>query len=242
LVISVSYDLPKELIVLTRASRALAEARTVEEIRDIRNNAEVARHYARTAALGLEIQNFAAEIKLRADRKVGKLLADMKLRGGDRRSNFHDASLKLEEFGISYTQSARWQLEASIPEEVFERYLAEAQQARKELTASDLIRLAKVHASLHKTGHRPKKRPITRHFAQGRAPRSTEKSSPFFEQFSELKNHFSVLSRIIRPLLDDPEVLPRNFERRFALRLVSEIESLLQEVNELLRQDDRRLE
>jgi hypothetical protein len=45
----------------------------LEVIRGIRDKAEAARHYARSAALDLEFQNFATELKLRAERKAGQL-------------------------------------------------------------------------------------------------------------------------------------------------------------------------
>lgn len=52
------------------ATRMLAEVRTVDEAKDIIDLAEAARVYARQVDLGLEAQNHAAEIKLRAQRKT----------------------------------------------------------------------------------------------------------------------------------------------------------------------------
>ena len=60
---------------LETARRLLAEVRSVDDARAIRDVAEAARIYARQARLGLEAQNDAAEIKLRAERKLGELLA-----------------------------------------------------------------------------------------------------------------------------------------------------------------------
>ena len=62
---------------LDGATRALAEARTLEEVSHIRDIAEAARTYARAAKLGLEAQNHATEIKLRAERKAGELLGEL---------------------------------------------------------------------------------------------------------------------------------------------------------------------
>ena len=70
-----SKDGPRELALLSKASRALAEVRTIDDIKAIRDKAEAARHYARSAALGLDVQNYAAEVKLRAERKAGALLS-----------------------------------------------------------------------------------------------------------------------------------------------------------------------
>ena len=48
----------------------------------------------------------------------------MRLNGGDRKSESHDARVKLNEIGISKDQSSRWQSIADIPEDVFEEHLS----------------------------------------------------------------------------------------------------------------------
>ena len=68
-----------ELTVLSEAHRALAQARTVEEVKIIRDKAEAARKYAQCAVLGLETQNRCAELKLHCERKAGRLLCGTSL-------------------------------------------------------------------------------------------------------------------------------------------------------------------
>lgn len=133
----------RELTLLGRAERALAEARSIEQFKEIRDQAEAVRTYARSATLGLEIQNYAAEVRLRAERKAGKMLAECKLRGGDRRSKSRDATLKLTDFGITRQQSFCWQLEASLPDADFERYVSRCRRCGKELTSAAVVRLAR---------------------------------------------------------------------------------------------------
>ena len=133
---------PTELALLGTASRALAEANTIDEIKDIRDKAEAVRSYARSAALGLQVQNHAAEVKLRAERKAGRMLHDLRLRGGDRTSDGHHDQLKLTDIGISQTQSKRWQKEASVPTDVFREYVASANEAGREITTKGLMSLA----------------------------------------------------------------------------------------------------
>ena len=105
----------EELVALDSAARALALAITIDDIKLIRDKAEAVRKYAQSAAMGLDAQNRAAEVKLRAERKAGQLLNSLRLRGGDRKSNGHDDGLKLDDLGISQNQSTRWQREARFP-------------------------------------------------------------------------------------------------------------------------------
>jgi hypothetical protein len=59
------------------ACRALAEAKTVDEAKDIRDKAEAMRVYARQANnKGLEID--AAEIRISAERRLGELIKAQK--------------------------------------------------------------------------------------------------------------------------------------------------------------------
>ena len=58
------------MVALDAATQALARAETLAEIKLIRDKAEAVRSYARNAALGLDAQNYGAEVKLRAERKA----------------------------------------------------------------------------------------------------------------------------------------------------------------------------
>ena len=65
------------LIKLDQATRMLAEIRTVDDAKQLIDLAEAARIYARQVDLGLEAQNHAAEIKLRAQRRAGEVLVEV---------------------------------------------------------------------------------------------------------------------------------------------------------------------
>ena len=65
-----THPLPiDQLTVVQRAFQALASCDSLEEIKDIRNKADAVRHYAKSAKASLELQNKAAELKLRAERR-----------------------------------------------------------------------------------------------------------------------------------------------------------------------------
>jgi hypothetical protein len=135
-----------ELKALDSASRGIAKATDLKELKAIRDRAEAARHYAQSIGMGLPVQNQAAEVKLRAERRVGKLLADLIKRGGDRKSITHNKKLKLSDLGIDHNQSARWQRGACVPDEVFEEYIAAAREYGKPITARGLVRLERMLA------------------------------------------------------------------------------------------------
>jgi N6-adenosine-specific RNA methylase IME4 len=132
-----------QLALLDQARHAIATAESMDEVKDIRDKAEAARKYAESASLGLEAQNYAAEVKLRAERKAGELIAQLKLHGGDRRSNDSDDRVTLEELGISKDQSSRWQLIARLPEKAFERHILGVKESATELTTSSVVKLAR---------------------------------------------------------------------------------------------------
>lgn len=128
------------LVHLNQARQALAFAKSIHDVKDIRDRAEALRAYASQAGMGLEMQNECAEIKLRAERRAGELLAEQ-VRAGNPQL-FHHVTIGLEELGITRIQSHRWQLETSVPGDIFERYIAEVNAQRDELTSIGLIRLA----------------------------------------------------------------------------------------------------
>lgn len=139
-------DPPQELVPLSVARRLLEQAECVHDVKKIRDVAEAARVYAKQAVDGLDMQNEASEVKLRAERKAGELLAGMTMHDGNPRS--HDAT-RLRDLGITKSQSSRWQCEAGLPDPAFQRYVAETKAAGRELTSSGLLKLAKRYAARH---------------------------------------------------------------------------------------------
>jgi site-specific DNA-methyltransferase (adenine-specific) len=131
------------LIKFDEARRAVEAARTIDEVKNIRDKAEALRAYAKQAHLSLGMQNKCAEIKVRAERRAGQMLTQTVERGRPEKMS-QTATLNLEQLGINRTQSSRWQSISSIPEKIFDDHISEiTKDGDKELTSSELLRLAK---------------------------------------------------------------------------------------------------
>ena len=132
-----------ELTAIETACRLLADCNSLGEIKAVRDKAEAVRVYAHNAKLGLEVFNRAAELKLRAERKVGQLLSELNLRGGDRKSQNWNSRMTLEDLGITQNQSKRWQQRASVPERVFQEFIDRSNAEGVEISSARLLRLAR---------------------------------------------------------------------------------------------------
>jgi hypothetical protein len=110
--------------------QAIAECHTVDEVKEIRNKARALEVYAQQA-LNRDAERKACEIRIRAERKAGSMLREMKQngtrhngKGGDQKSPSRPPTPTLATLGISRDQAAQWQQLATIPEQEFEETLA----------------------------------------------------------------------------------------------------------------------
>ena len=143
---------PNGLSVATveQARMLLAQARNVDVVKDIRDKAEALRQYAKQAGDSLDAQNYAAEIKLRAERRAGELLGEMERGKAGRPAensrhdvgNFSDYQQALQGAGVEERTAQRWQSIAAVPEPTFEAHLQEVKASNEELTTSGVLRLA----------------------------------------------------------------------------------------------------
>lgn len=125
----------------------LAEIHSVDDARSIVDLAEAARVYARQVGLGLEAQNHAAEVKLRAQRRGGEILQQIERSNGGRpKKNSEQAapsfSSQLEALEIEETAAKRWQNIAKMPEEKFEDFIAETKESGGEITTAGALKIA----------------------------------------------------------------------------------------------------
>lgn len=134
---------------LSETMRALAAARTLDDVLDIRDQAEALRAYVKASGEGLDAANAASEIKLRAERKAGKILAGIEKNKGGRPAEKTAGTMPevsaplLAELGVKEDQSRRWQKEASVDDQTFEDYLASCREEQREITQAGLLNIAK---------------------------------------------------------------------------------------------------
>ena len=200
----------------------------------------------KSASLGLDVQNRAAEVKLRAERQAGKLLSQLMLRGGDRRSKGHSDRLKLDDLGLTSNQSKRWQMQARIPENLFRDHVMQTCKDGKELTSAGLMRLAK----------RLRGEPAVRNdhsnvkneqVANGQGLNCSGKSTvsrirnwdnrrsitALADLVCELRNHHRVLDGILQPIYSGEVATLRPAELRMLRYLITETGGLFAQIDRL---------
>ncbi|MCA9167220.1 MAG: hypothetical protein KDB23_06110 [Planctomycetales bacterium] len=228
-----SQEHSEQLAKLDLARRELAEADSIQQIQSIRHQAESVRTHAVRASLGVSLQNLAAELKLQAERLGGQMLAEMKLRGGDRYSAPRPLnSLRLRDLGIDKNQSSRWQLEATVPEVTFRDFVRSAQANGREISSAALIRIAKqLRSTTHRRAHPDEERPAL--------PISTKShlitvdastTEPFrrdvvaiADLVHEVQNHHVLLSNLVESICRRAAIETTCTDYRAAHRYLAEI-------------------
>jgi hypothetical protein len=115
--------------------RAIAEAHQIDEVKDIRDKAMALERYAQQA-MNMDAERKACEIRLRAERRAGQILAEMKERGERAGPSNGGANIPmvsrnatplqtLPDLGITRDQSSKWQKLARVSEDAFESALGD---------------------------------------------------------------------------------------------------------------------
>ncbi len=128
------------------AIRAVEEAKSVDELKDLRDKAEAMRLYAKQVGESLKVQNNICEIKLRAERRIGGMLKEMPKQFGSRgigkKVESHDAT-SLKDVGLDKHQSSRYQKIADLTDDAFERIIEETKADEQELTEALMLNTVK---------------------------------------------------------------------------------------------------
>lgn len=135
-----------DLTLFNKARAALAKAVTIDQAKAIWDKLEALRVYAKQAKGAAEMERQCAEIRLRAERRIGELLAATVRAGNPQLSP--KGTIGLRDLGITRKQSAKWQAMATLPTADFERYVSTA----REPTTAGVLRLVQERERAQQTG------------------------------------------------------------------------------------------
>lgn len=141
-----------QLVRYEQARTALAAVHSYDEVKDIMDQAERAAVYARQAN-DSELIKYATEIRVRAQRRAGEMLAQTAKNTGTRLNGGGESPVvvlndrreapTLADMGITKDQSSNWQALASMSEEHFEATVEAAKDTAGEVTTAFMLREAK---------------------------------------------------------------------------------------------------
>ena len=124
-----------DLLDVERAAVMIRQCKDVDTVREIRDQARAIETYQRQRKASLEAQNDAAEIALRAERRLGEILRE---EGGNPQLS-KTSTVRLDDIGITRDDSSRFQKLAKIPEPVFDQHIASVRARCEKLTTSGTI-------------------------------------------------------------------------------------------------------
>ena len=138
-----------ELVKLNYARQALTEAKTLDEIKNIKDIAKAVKAYTIAKGLGIEMRNEASEIEIRAIREMGKLIQQGQNNGeiakqSENQSNLVTDGYKvkktLPEIGITRKESSTSKNFQNIPNDKFEELIQTATDNKIPLTKTYMLR------------------------------------------------------------------------------------------------------
>jgi hypothetical protein len=134
----------------SKARQALAQAKTIEDFKDVRDVGEAAIRLAKSRRdVGVEALQEAQEIVRRAERQLGAMLPEVTGgRGGYRKST---NTMLVDDIGLSHMQSSRFQKIARLPDDEFEAWIDDCRSSGEEMTQAAVLRL--VAAGVEKVDH-----------------------------------------------------------------------------------------
>jgi N6-adenosine-specific RNA methylase IME4 len=133
-----------ELVRYDAARKALQECVNVDEAKTIADKSYALQTYAKQAK-NPELERMAAEIRLRAKRKVGEISAELETDkpGPKDTSQAREVTSKtetLKEAGISKSEAHRCEQLAAVPESEFESYIVKINEAGRVVSSDEAIK------------------------------------------------------------------------------------------------------
>lgn len=144
-------EIPCGIALVEEGRRLIQEARTIDDLRLIRDQAEAIRSYARQRDASIDTINAASEVKIRAERRIGEFSMTIPARPGrtPKDSGILDTMSKipkqdvLARAGLNWKTAQRCEAIASLDEDAFEQKIAECKESDTQLTSAMFLRLAR---------------------------------------------------------------------------------------------------
>jgi len=148
--------LTDSLALISAARQALDAARTLPDMKAVRDTAETLRAYAKARGMGIESENMAAEIRLRAERMIGAELIRMAAAGElytsagmagkiplGKGGFARDRSVpNLLDLGLTHESAEGWRKLARLDDPTFEGVIGRAYSLDRRLARIDFARVA----------------------------------------------------------------------------------------------------
>ena len=110
------------LVKYENAKQALAEYKSVDEVKDFRDKAVAIQAYAKQAN-DYDLERDASIARVRAERRCGELLQETVQVGRPDKRSAGTTIKTLAEMGVTKDQSSQWQRLADVPEKEFEEII-----------------------------------------------------------------------------------------------------------------------
>jgi hypothetical protein len=127
-----------------RAAAQIAQCKNLDELRDIRDKSRAIEAYQRARGASVQAQQDAAEIALRAERRLGELCKEVTggkgSTGGKVKNQSAGNTLLLADLDITKAQSSRWQKLARIEETDFDGAIENLRYGGERVTAGAVSR------------------------------------------------------------------------------------------------------
>jgi len=165
-------------------------------------------------------------MKMRAERRMGQLLVEMNLREEGVVPETGAQRATLRQLNITRNQSSRWQRAAEVPEEVFNKFIAGANERGIEPSTAALLRLSTWLRNQRKAGQT---KVGTGHPFRGSPPPAEGASLVTVqEMMAELRDHWEMCQSVFSDVFDAPgtiDLYPS--QKRYLRHLVRECTNLI---------------
>lgn len=216
-----------KLLKYDAAKAAVLAAKSYDEVKDIRDKAAAMAEYARLAN-DTEMIEWTTEIRVRAERRAGQMLAEMPKQGpGEyQRSQAATVAPTLSEIGISKTDSSRWQKLAAVDDAQFELAVEAAKETAGRVTQAAILKATA-----------PEARPEPRHASPGPPARPSGPCPNCLEAQRAAENLNRQLETYVNIVEADDQLKAANDE----IKRLKDLNRILEERNQGLMAEKNEL-